>query len=135
MDITFECDKCGQSLVVEEAGAGMTTDCPECGKPVYVPSASRPRVPSPPEPRAPVKARVTNLSSPHAERVAQLTKEMEDNAELTKYIAKPNTRVIITDAHLPFWSVFVLVFKAWISSLILFILFYPIFCVLSMKLA
>jgi hypothetical protein len=37
-DITFECGSCGQSLVVEGAGAGHTVDCPTCGKPVYVPS-------------------------------------------------------------------------------------------------
>jgi predicted RNA-binding Zn-ribbon protein involved in translation (DUF1610 family) len=38
IDITFECGSCGQSIVVEEAGAGLTLDCPTCGKPVYVPS-------------------------------------------------------------------------------------------------
>jgi hypothetical protein len=37
-DITFECGSCGQSLVVEEAGAGHTLDCPTCGKPVCVPT-------------------------------------------------------------------------------------------------
>lgn len=38
MDITFNCDKCGQQLVIDAAGAGVTIDCPGCGKPVYVPS-------------------------------------------------------------------------------------------------
>jgi len=33
MDIKFDCDKCGQNLVVEEAGAGMTIDYPKCSKP------------------------------------------------------------------------------------------------------
>jgi hypothetical protein len=37
MDITFTC-KCGQEIVIDEAGAGITIDCPGCGKPVYVPS-------------------------------------------------------------------------------------------------
>jgi hypothetical protein len=37
MDITFTC-KCGQEIVIDEAGAGITVDCPGCGKPVYVPS-------------------------------------------------------------------------------------------------
>jgi transcription elongation factor Elf1 len=30
MDITFSCDKCGQSIVIDEAGAGITVDCPNC---------------------------------------------------------------------------------------------------------
>ncbi len=38
MDITFICDKCGQHISVDEAGAGITVDCPRCGKPTYVPS-------------------------------------------------------------------------------------------------
>ena len=37
MDITFTC-KCGQEIVIDEAGAGITVDCPGCAKPVYVPS-------------------------------------------------------------------------------------------------
>ena len=40
MDITFSCEKCGQNIVVDEAGAGITVDCPKCGKPVYVPSSA-----------------------------------------------------------------------------------------------
>ena len=38
MDISFDCDKCGEHLVIDNAGAGITIDCPGCGKPVYVPS-------------------------------------------------------------------------------------------------
>ena len=40
MDISFTCDKCGQSIVVDEAGSEITVDCPTCGKPVYVPSSA-----------------------------------------------------------------------------------------------
>ena len=42
MDITFTC-KCGQEIVIDEAGAGITVDCPGCGKPVYVPSKQPPK--------------------------------------------------------------------------------------------
>jgi hypothetical protein len=31
MDITFDCDKCGQSIVIDEAGVGLTVQCPACG--------------------------------------------------------------------------------------------------------
>ena len=34
MDISFTCDKCGQNIVIDNAGSGITIDCPECGKPV-----------------------------------------------------------------------------------------------------
>ncbi|MGD0059678.1 MAG: zinc ribbon domain-containing protein [Verrucomicrobiia bacterium] len=42
MDITFNCDKCGQSLTIDEAGAGQLVDCPKCGKPLEVPYRSTP---------------------------------------------------------------------------------------------
>src|ERR1019366_8479204 len=41
MDITFSCSHCGQTVVIDEAGAGMSLDCPQCSKPVYVPTKPR----------------------------------------------------------------------------------------------
>ena len=41
MDITFNCDKCGQSLTIDEAGAGQLVDCPKCGTPLEVPYKSK----------------------------------------------------------------------------------------------
>ncbi len=41
MDITFNCDKCGQRIVIDEAGAGMSVQCPSCGAEVMVPTAKR----------------------------------------------------------------------------------------------
>jgi len=38
MDITFNCNKCGQHLVVDEAGAGLSVPCPACGKEITVPA-------------------------------------------------------------------------------------------------
>ena len=29
MDITFNCDKCGQPLTIDETGAGQLVDCPK----------------------------------------------------------------------------------------------------------
>jgi hypothetical protein len=40
MDIAFNCDHCGQSIVVEEAGAGLVAQCPKCGQSLRVPSAA-----------------------------------------------------------------------------------------------
>jgi chromosome segregation ATPase len=39
-DIRFECNQCGQRLVVEPAGAGMSMDCPICNTSVIVPQPS-----------------------------------------------------------------------------------------------
>lgn len=54
MDITFNCGKCGQSITIDEAGAGQLVDCPKCGKPMEVPyksAAAVPQAPSvPPQP-------------------------------------------------------------------------------------
>jgi DNA-directed RNA polymerase subunit RPC12/RpoP len=38
MDISFNCDKCGQGIVIDEAGAGRLVDCPKCGQPLTVSS-------------------------------------------------------------------------------------------------
>jgi hypothetical protein len=46
MDITFACEKCGQQVVIDEAGAGIQVQCPECGQPLIVPSPE-PRQPEP----------------------------------------------------------------------------------------
>lgn len=37
MDITFDCKKCDQRIVIDEAGAGMSVQCPTCGEGLVVP--------------------------------------------------------------------------------------------------
>jgi DNA-directed RNA polymerase subunit RPC12/RpoP len=145
MDINFQCDKCGQNLEVDEAGAGMTVDCPKCSKPVYVPSK--------PKEDEPAKTRLAGgQGSPYADRAAILMRESDDDEELAKaldvrqrvlaernemekYVAKPQARVALTDIDVPFWSVFVFICKVWVSCLILAIVTWPIFFVLVMKLS
>jgi len=41
MDIRFECEKCGQLLVVDEAGAGISIPCPSCSANLIVPVADK----------------------------------------------------------------------------------------------
>ena len=36
-DITFDCFKCKQNIVIDEAGAGQLVDCPKCGTKLVVP--------------------------------------------------------------------------------------------------
>jgi predicted RNA-binding Zn-ribbon protein involved in translation (DUF1610 family) len=38
MDTAFNCDKCGQHIVIDEAGAGMTVPCPSCNQNLTVPT-------------------------------------------------------------------------------------------------
>ncbi len=38
MDITFNCDKCGQQLEINESGGGTVIQCPKCAASVVVPS-------------------------------------------------------------------------------------------------
>ncbi len=57
MEIKFDCVSCGQTLSIDEAGAGLTIDCPKCGLPVVVPSPPKTIAPakvqtSPPVPPA-----------------------------------------------------------------------------------
>jgi DNA-directed RNA polymerase subunit M/transcription elongation factor TFIIS len=37
MDISFNCDKCGQHIVIDAAGAGSTVQCPKCQAELVVP--------------------------------------------------------------------------------------------------
>ena len=46
MDVSFNCDQCGQQIVIDEAGAGLTTGCPKCGQSITVPSQQPPRAES-----------------------------------------------------------------------------------------
>ena len=38
MDIAFNCDKCGQHIVIDAAGAGMNVPCPSCNENLIVPT-------------------------------------------------------------------------------------------------
>jgi len=50
MDIAFACDKCGQHLVIDGAGAGLTILCPRCGVGLAVPKPHPARCPNLPPP-------------------------------------------------------------------------------------
>lgn len=39
MDITFNCNECGQSITIDAAGKGLQVTCPKCGAIVSVPNA------------------------------------------------------------------------------------------------
>jgi len=41
MDIAFYCDKCGQHIVVDAAGAGLPVNCPNCSATLTVPKTAR----------------------------------------------------------------------------------------------
>jgi hypothetical protein len=38
MDVFFNCPACGQHLVIDEAGVGLTIPCPKCAKDLTVPA-------------------------------------------------------------------------------------------------
>jgi len=42
MDISFNCDKCGQSMVIDAAGAGLQVQCPKCSESLTVPYSKSP---------------------------------------------------------------------------------------------
>ncbi len=69
MDITFNCDKCGQSIVIEEAGAGLLVQCPKCGQSLRVPSVTAQRTPhAPAEPSPTNQVEVTKAKQTSAAR-------------------------------------------------------------------
>jgi predicted RNA-binding Zn-ribbon protein involved in translation (DUF1610 family) len=48
MDITFDCEKCGQRIEIDEKGAGRQVQCPKCGQRLLVPGARSVKNPAPP---------------------------------------------------------------------------------------
>ena len=38
MDITFNCERCGQHITIDESGVGVVVQCPTCGHSLVVPS-------------------------------------------------------------------------------------------------
>ena len=42
MDIRFECKKCGQLLVIDQAGTGLNIQCPSCSANLIVPVTDKP---------------------------------------------------------------------------------------------
>lgn len=48
VDITFNCDKCGQHIVIDESGAGAIVTCPSCQAPLQVPNRRSPAPVLPP---------------------------------------------------------------------------------------
>jgi hypothetical protein len=39
-DIRFDCPRCGQSLIVEQRGAGMAVNCPNCNEQIEIPRST-----------------------------------------------------------------------------------------------
>jgi DNA-directed RNA polymerase subunit RPC12/RpoP len=50
LDIPFNCIKCGQKILIDEAGAGMVVNCPSCSASITVPNKSTPSVVKAPPP-------------------------------------------------------------------------------------
>ena len=50
MDISFSCQKCGQSLTIDETEAGTIVECPKCTASITVPSSDNQSQNSPVEP-------------------------------------------------------------------------------------
>ena len=107
-DIRFECTKCGQHLVVEAAGAGLTADCPICNTSVTVPlpppqrKARRGDGESSPEGRGRNALRTTpipgSLRSPYADPLPEeLHEELIDasliNGKLVRDLEKAREEV------------------------------------------
>jgi DNA-directed RNA polymerase subunit RPC12/RpoP len=112
MDITFSCEKCGQNIVVDEAGAGITVDCPRCGRPVYVPSMAPSTKTDPP-------VRIETASAkpmPTATRITPVPSRPVGLAT-TQKLVPTGTPVVITDIQIPFWRLVVVMIKWGIASI------------------
>ncbi len=77
-DLFFSCDRCGASLVVDRAAAGMMLSCQDCGQPITVPALTKSPVPS-------------------TEREAELQRSLKENesqrTEITGYVNQLNIQL------------------------------------------
>jgi hypothetical protein len=70
MDIEFYCLKCGQHVVIDEAGVGLQVECPKCGQSLSVPKAagftaqSFTKLPLPPKPSIGIPPVITKSIAP-----------------------------------------------------------------------
>jgi len=69
MDITFSCTKCGTSIVIDAAGAGLQVNCPKCQAVLVVPQISQnteaERVLLPPITHVPVNSETAKSNLPN----------------------------------------------------------------------
>lgn len=119
MDIEFECGHCGQSLIVEDEGAGMTIDCPKCGEPVGIPgqSAAAPGEPAADKPTGPPR-RVPMISvKPASGETYRLPPQrVRPPVEPARRDFAPQ-RVIVTDVQMPFSALSALMVKVALAAL------------------
>lgn len=84
-DLFFLCERCGASLVVDRAAAGMTLSCQSCGQPTMVPSGD-------------LSATPTSLPDAQStEKTAELQRHLKENesqrTEITGYINQLNIQL------------------------------------------
>jgi hypothetical protein len=95
MDITFNCDKCGQQLVIDAAGAGVTVDCPNCGQELTVPSPDWTTAPETPAPASATTSQTSGL------RVAGFIFGLVALGHLLRLVTR--AEVIVAGYHVPLW--------------------------------
>src|ERR1017187_5433696 len=110
MDISFDCISCGQHVVIDEAGAGMTVQCPKRGESLTVPNSSSSdstRVPVAPTPESALlytlfrgrgPAKLTQIAGAkyfyRKQTVEGPFNKLEMRALMRKKIVEPETMVL-----------------------------------------
>lgn len=78
-DITFTCEHCSTSFIVDAAAAGLTLNCQKCGKPTIVPNAA------------------LEAAAENAVRITELQRHLKENesqrTEITGYINQLNIQL------------------------------------------
>jgi len=85
-DIVFECPKCGKSLAIEAAGAGMQVACTDCGANVIVPFPGMEAEVFTPEEAERAIAEMDKALNASAEELSRLRKENEVLKERQAYL-------------------------------------------------
>jgi DNA-directed RNA polymerase subunit RPC12/RpoP len=108
MDVQFKCWKCEQSLSADESSAGAEIVCPSCNSAVIVPAPAAPPSSGGFKPRGPERVLVPKAKGNWQVEHVQL--EQPPGAPL---------RVVVTDIDIPFGSVFLIVLRWFMATVLL----------------
>ena len=137
MDITFACESCGRSMVIDEAGALQLVDCPKCGTSLEVPYKSKPVDKAPQRMKLcpdcgqmlPASALACDCGWDSSKRPRRMP-EVRIAPEHIPQQAKGAIEVIVKDFDIPLWSWIKMILGIWGAAIIIVLVLGALFGVI-----
>ena len=129
MDVTFNCDKCGQNITIDESGVGQLVDCPKCSAALEVPSTvkqqTKKHLGDPPS-RPPVvdTTKKCKLCSEKIKADAEVCPYCGSDTAPTRAVIVANQplSVVVTNIKIKFDDMVGIIIQFWLATLIALLL-------------